>query len=304
MRIKNIMKVKLSIGDKIFNVINYTIFTLFAFICTFPFYYIIINTISANNLANRGEILFWPKGIHFSNYIEVLGLPNIGRAALVSIARTVIGTAVSTLGASYMGYCFTKRNMWHYKLWYRFAIITMYFGAGLIPGYLNIKMLGLLNSFWVYIIPGMFPVYNAVLVKTYMESIPASLEESAEIDGAGYLYRFIVIMFPLSFPTVATIALFSAVGQWNSFMDTLLYINDYELYPLQFLLYQYFKEADKLMALVQSGQTITREDIERTITPNSVRLTVTVIITFPIMCVYPFIQRYFIRGIMIGAIKG
>lgn len=295
---------KTSLGDKAFQACNYTIFTIFMILCLFPFYYVVINTISANNLVDRGRILFWPQGVHFSNYIEILKIPRIGMAALVSVARTVLGTLMAVAGCSFLGYIFTKKNMWGYKFWYRLLILTMYFGAGLIPGYLNIKALGLLDTFWVYIIPGMLPVYSMVLIKTYIEQIPTALEESAQIDGAGYLRRYFSIILPLSIPILATIAVFVAVGQWNSFMDTVLFVSDYRLYTLQFLLYQYFQQADSVAKLVRSGIDISTLNIERMITPTSVRLTITVIITVPIFLVYPFMQRYFVKGIMIGAIKG
>ena len=163
-------------------------------------------------------------------------------------------------------------------------------------------MLGLLDTFWVYIIPGMFPVYNMILVKTFMESIPPSLEESAEIDGAGFLTRYFRIALPLSLPIIATVALFSMVGQWNSFMDTLLYIRDYNLYTLQYILYEYLNESESLAQMAQEGMDMS--NAAQNMTPTSMRLTITVIVTLPIMLVYPFMQRYFVEGIMIGAVKG
>jgi multiple sugar transport system permease protein/putative aldouronate transport system permease protein len=164
-------------------------------------------------------------------------------------------------------------------------------------------MLGLINSFWVYVIPGMFPVYNMVLVKTYMENIPAALEESAAIDGAGYFRRYLFIMLPMSLPILATIAVFIAVGQWSAFMDTVLYINTSRLYTLQYRLYQYFHQVDAIVQQIENGM-VNESQISNMITPTSVRLTATVVITLPIMFVYPFMQRYFMKGIMIGAIKG
>lgn len=291
-------------GYRIFEIANYTTYTLFMLICIFPFYYIFINTISANNLVDRGLILFLPRQVHFNNYLEVLKLDRIGSAALISVARTVLGTVLSVLGSSYMGYLFSKRNMWRHKFWYRFVIITMYFSAGLIPSYLNIKMLGLMNTFWVYVIPGIFPVFYMILVKTFIEQIPSALEESAQIDGAGYFTRFMVIVMPLCIPILATIAVYICVDQWNGFMDTVLFISNYRLYTLQFLLYQYFQQADSIAKMIKSGVDVSLIDIKHVITPTSVRLTITVVITVPILFVYPFMQKYFIKGIMMGAIKG
>ena len=299
------MKIRKTREDHIINTIIYIFYTLFTLLCVFPFYYVFINSISANNLVDTGKVLFYPKGIHFTNYMEVLKMERMATAAWISVARTVLGTVLSMLGASYMAYLFTKQHMWHRKLWYRFVIATMYFGAGLIPGYLNIKLLGLMNTFWVYVIPGIFPVYNMVLIKTYMESISPSLEESAEIDGAGYVTRFFKIVMPLCIPILATVALFSAVGHWNSYMDTLLYVNDWKLYTLQYLLYEYISQARNLAAQLAKGSMMAGEiDPAKIVSSTSVQLTVTIVVVFPILCVYPFLQRYYVKGVMIGAVKG
>lgn len=298
-------RIRRSREDIVFDTINYAFFTLFTLLCVYPFYFVLINTISANNLVDLGRVMFYPIGVHFNNYVEVLKMDRIGPAALVSLSRTLLGTLLAMMGASYMAYLFTKQHMWKRKLWYRMVIATMYFSAGLIPGYMNIRMLGLMNTFWIYIVPGIFPVYNMILIKTYMESISASLEESAEIDGAGYLMRYVRIMLPLCVPILATVALFSAVGHWNAFMDTLLYVTNYRLYTLQFLLYEYMNQANSLARQIATGAAMAGEvNPEQVISPTSVRLTVTVVVIFPVLCVYPFLQRYYIKGIMIGAVKG
>ena len=305
MRAATGQKVKKSREDIIFDAINYTFLTLFTLLCVFPFYYVLINSISAHDMVDMGKVMFYPIGIHFTNYVEVLQMERLAMAAWVSLARTVLGTLLALVGASYMAYLFTKQNMWKRKLWYRLVIATMYFSAGLIPGYMNMRMLGLVNTFWVYVIPGIFPVYNMILIKTYMESLSPALEESAAIDGAGYMVRFTRIVLPLCIPILATVALFSAVGHWNSFMDTLLYVTDYRLNTLQYLLYQYINEARNLAAQIASGNIgVSEIDPSKVVSPTSVQLTVTIVVVFPILCVYPFLQRYYVKGIMIGAVKG
>lgn len=294
-------KIKKSKGDYLFDIINYTVFALFTLICIYPFYYMFINTISDNRLVDAGKIILYPQGIHFQNYLEVLKIKDIGHSALISVIRTVLGTFFSTVFTAYLAYFFTKR-MWMRKFWYRYFVVTMYFGAGMIPGYLNLRDLHLLNNFWVYIIPGLISVYNMVLVKTYIESIPPELEESAELDGAGYMTRLFKIILPLCTPILATIALWSAVGHWNSFMDTLLYITDSKYYTLQYVLQMYFRESANLAQKMQNGALI--KDPATMLTPTSVKLTVTVIVTIPILCVYPFVQRFFVKGIMVGSVKG
>lgn len=295
--------IRVSTGDRVFQAVNYTVFLLFTLLCIYPFYFLVINSVSDGHMVDLGRVLFYPIGFSLENYRNIFSLSGFGNSAVISVLRTVLGTFLSVMITAYMAYFFTKRDMWHYKLWYRLAIATMYFSAGMIPGYLNIRSLHMLNTFWVYIIPGAVSVYNMVLIKTYIESIPASMEESAEIDGAGVLVRFIRIVLPLSVPILATVTLFSAVGQWNSFMDTLLYITDSRLYTLQYTLQMYFRQADVISKQVASGIS-SADSIAQSLSPMTIRLTITVIVTVPILCVYPFVQRYFVKGIMIGAVKG
>lgn len=290
--------------DKVFHTINYIVFGLIALICFYPFYYLFINTISRNDYVDLGLILFVPEGFHLENYINIFKLDKIGNAVIISVARTVLGVAVSTIFTTILAYLFTKQHMAHRKLLYRMTIITMYFSAGMIPGYMNMKLLGLLNSFWVYIIPSAIKVYNMVLIKTFIESLPPSLEESAQIDGASYPQRFIHIVFPLSKPILATVALFTAVSQWNSFMDTLLYVSDSNLYPLQFLLYEYLNQATALASSISTMSDMSQLDAATQISTTAVRNTMTVVTIIPIICVYPFIQRFYVQGVMIGAVKG
>ncbi|MBQ9409315.1 MAG: carbohydrate ABC transporter permease, partial [Clostridia bacterium] len=222
--------------DVLFNIAIYAFFTLFTILCIFPFYYIFISSISSNMAVERGEVFFYPKGIHFSNYVSVFKVKTLPQAALVSVLRTVIGTFLSLVAASFMGYCMSKQEYWHRKLVYRFIIATMYFNAGVVPLYLTYRWIGLIDNFLVYVLPCLSQSFNMVLCKTYMESIPGSLEESAEIDGAGYFKRYVRIILPLSMPIMATIAIFSAVGQWNSFMDTVLYMTSTKYFTLQYTL--------------------------------------------------------------------
>ena len=184
-----------------------------------------------------GKVNFLPHGFQLENYVKVFQLNGLGTAAMVSLGRTVIGTICTVLASVYLGFMFTQQRMWHRKLWYRFMVITMYFNAGLIPMYMTMKTLHLTNSFWVYIIPAIVQPFNIIMAKTYVESIPPALQEAAEIDGAGTMTVFAKVILPTCKPIMATIAIWSAVGQWNSFQDTLIYITDQKLYSLQYLLY-------------------------------------------------------------------
>ncbi|MBU3812144.1 MAG: carbohydrate ABC transporter permease [Candidatus Niameybacter stercoravium] len=293
-------------ADKVFNVVNYTMFALFTLICFYPFYYLIINTISANDLSGSGAVNFLPQGIHFQNYIEVLKLKGLPTAVFISVARTVLGTIGTVMASAFLGFMFAQPKMWGRKFWYRFIVITMYFNAGLIPAFITMKNLHLTNTFWVYIIPAIVQPFNIILVKTYVESIPASLQEAAEIDGASILKIFSKIILPTAKPILATIAIFAAVGQWNSFQDTLIYITDQKLYSLQYLLYQYINQASSLATLIKNsgGAGINMLALAQQQTPTSIRMTVSVIVVLPILFIYPMFQRYFVKGIMIGSVKG
>lgn len=293
-------------GDFPFAIVNYAGFLLFALLCAYPFYFLIINSISANDMSALGQVRLWPEGFHLSNYTQILQLDGLSAAAIVSVARTVIGTACTVLASAFLGFMFTQERMWKRSLWYRLVIFTMYFSAGLIPMYITMKTLGLTNSFWVYILPAIVQPFNIILVKTYVESMPASLQEAAEIDGAGTLRVFFRIILPNMTPILATVAIFTAVAQWNSFQDTLLYITDQKLYSLQYLLYTYTNQASSLAQAAQNaqGNLGALATAATTQTPTSIRMTVAVLVVLPILFIYPLFQRYFVKGIMLGAVKG
>jgi putative aldouronate transport system permease protein len=295
---------KASVGSRLFDVLNYTFFALFTLICIYPFYYIFINTISDNTLSARGLIILYPVGFHLDNYVQVLKIQGLALAALVSVSRTVLGASLTLFASAFVGYLVTKEKLWKRKTWYRFIIITMYFNAGLIPWYILMMNLGLTNNFLAYILPSIISPFNIILVKTYVESVPPSLEESAQIDSAGYWVRFTRIILPLCMPILATVTVFSAVGQWNTFQDTLFLMTDRNLYTLQYLLYRYINQSNALATILKNSSGAVNIDLSVVQNPTSVRMTVTMIVVAPILFVYPFFQRYFVSGIMIGAVKG
>ena len=299
-------RIRTSVSDRIIDVVTYIVYVLFAFVCVYPFYYIIINSISANNLSERGKVVFWPLEVHFKNYESVMKIPGLWDAARNSILRTAIGTVLTVIIAAFLGYMFTRQTMWHRKLWYRMVTVTMYVNAGIIPWFLSMKLLGMTNNFWGYIFPMIIQPFYIVLCKTYCESVPQALQDAAEIDGAGTLRIFFRIMLPVIKPILATIAVFAAVNQWNAFQDTLLLMTKKELYTLQYVLFQYINQASSLKALVSNNTSTSAlmASLAHAATATSIRMTVTVVVVFPIMCVYPFFQKFFTKGIMIGAVKG
>ncbi len=294
-----------SVGDKAITVITYILYGIFAFICIYPFYYIFINTISSNVLSKRGVILFWPQDVHFQNYVDALKISGLMAAAKISLARTVIGTILTVICSAFLGFMFTRDTLWKRKFWYRFVMITMYFNAGVIPWYLTMRNLGLTNNFWGYIFPTIVAPFYIILMKTYVESTPKELQQAAEIDGAGTLRTFVQIILPIIKPIIATVAIFTAVWQWNSFQDTLLLVTDSKLYTLQFTLFQYLNQASSLKNIVNASNTAAATvALAQMQTATSIRMTVTIIVVFPILTIYPIFQRFFIKGIMIGAMKG
>ena len=303
----HVTRIKKSVGDYVFEIALIVLFSLFTLLCIFPFYYLLINTISDNDAVTSGLVNFYPIGFHLTNYQNLLNASDLGNALIVTIARTILGTAVMVLTSAWAGYLVTKQHMWKRSLWYRALVITMYFNAGLVPWYMNMLMLGLTDNFLAYIIPGMVAPYNIILVKTYIESIPASLEESATIDGATTTKIFLKIILPLSVPILATIAIFAAVNQWNSFQDNLLLMtNRPDLDTLQYKLWQYITQANSLKALISNttNSSAIMAGMATAATATSIRMSVTVVVVFPVMMIYPFFQRYFTKGIMIGAVKG
>ncbi|WP_070042970.1 carbohydrate ABC transporter permease [Robinsoniella peoriensis] len=300
-------KKKTSFNNTMFNVITYAFFAIFTLICIYPFYFLLINSISANDLSARGQIFLLPQGIHFSNYVQILQLPGLLRAAGVSLFRTAVGTFGTVLGSAYLGFMFTQQHMWKRKFWYRFTVVTMYFNAGIIPWFLTMNNLGFTNNIWAYVIPAIVQPFNIILVKTYIESTPVELQEAASIDGASILKIFYKIILPISKPILATVSIFAAVGQWNSFQDTLILMTEEKYYTLQYVLYKYINQANSLAASIKSNSGITGSqiaDLIKTQTPTSVQMTVAIIVVLPILLVYPFFQRYFVKGVMIGSVKG
>ena len=294
-------------GDRVISVLTYFIYAIFAFVCAYPFYYIIINSISANNLSERGKVLFLPMEIHFKNYERMVNIPGLMDAAKISLLRTLVGTLLTVLIAAFLGYMFTRDTMWKRKLWFRFVAVTMYFNAGIIPWVLCMRNLGLANNFWGYIFPMIVQPFYIILCKTYCESVPKELQEAAEIDGAGTLRVFWQIMLPVVKPILATIAIFAAVNQWNAFQDNLLLMtNRPDLDTLQYKLWQYITQANSLKALISNttNSSAIMAGLATAATATSIRMSVTVVVVLPVMLIYPFFQRYFTKGIMIGAVKG
>ncbi|HHV11871.1 MAG TPA: carbohydrate ABC transporter permease [Clostridiales bacterium] len=294
-------KKKISGREMLFQICMIILFVVLFIICFYPFYYIFIASISNPQSVTSTSIRFLPIQPTLSNFRKVLELNGIWRSFIVSLARTVIGTMVTLLFTSMLAFTLTQKELPCRKFFYRFAVVSMYINAGLIPWYLTMRSLHLKDSFLVYILPTALSAYCLVLVKTYIESIPTALEESARIDGAGYFSIYWKIILPVCMPILAAVIVFTAVGQWNSWTDNLLLVDDNNLRTLQLTLLEYLNRANNIASQARTGGAVVDGS---NITPFTLRMTITMVVTLPILIVYPFMQKYFIKGIMIGAVKG
>lgn len=282
-----------------FDVINALIMALICFVCLYPIWYVIVNSFNDAKDALLGGIYWWPRKFSLRNYAKVLGDPSVLQAFKITVLKTVIGTTVNVLFTAMVAYPLSKSHLVGRKFYMAVGTITMFFSGGLIPGFLLFKNMGLLNNFWVYILPAAFNFFNLIIFCNFFNEIPSALEESAKIDGANDLTIFARIILPLSKPVLATIALFAGVGQWNDYFSGLMFMtNRTDLEPIQTYLYRLVAQAQSSQ-MAAAASNITAADT----TSTSIKLAAMVITTLPICCVYPFLQKYFVAGVMVGAVK-
>lgn len=296
---KNKHRKKSSTADIAFTVFNSIFMILFVVITLYP----VINTlaISLNDGTDalKGGIYLLPRKFTFKNYTTVLQKNNLITGAFITVARTIIGTATALVMNAILAFIVSRPRFMFRKQLSLFWVITMYVNGGLIPTFILFKNLGLTNSFWVYIVPGMISAFNMLVIRTYMNGLPDSLVESAQLDGAGYTTIFIKIISPLCKPVYATVALFVAVGQWNSWFDAMLYNRMSGEYTT--LQYELMK---LLSSVTQTGATAeSMKNAVGAVTPASVRAAATIITMLPIICIYPFLQKYFVTGLTLGGVK-
>lgn len=292
----NLKAAKGDLDSRIFDTINIILLVVFTIIIVVPLWNVVVSSFSSGRALAEGGFIFWPKELSLENYQAVFRDTGIWQAFFISVAKTVIGVITHVFFCAMVGYGLSKKYVRGRKFYVAMGVITMFFSGGMIPTYLLIKSLGLLNTFWVYIIPALLSFYDVIILMNFFRNVPDSLEESAKIDGGGDWRVFLSIFIPLSMPAMATIALFNGVGQWNDFMTTKLYITDQSLYPLQMMLYEIIVQSQ-----TQSMQNIGSVAIQTT--TKGVQLATIVVTTLPIVVMYPILQRYFISGMMLGAVK-
>jgi putative aldouronate transport system permease protein len=290
---------QLSTGDKLFDAANVIGMLLLCFVTLYPIWYVFVNSLNDGQDAMRGGIYWLPRKFSLDNYEAVFANAGIMTAMGVTAAKTVIGVVCHVFFTAMVAYAFSRRELIGRKFYMMMGTVTLFFGGGLIPTFLLIRDLGMLDKFAVYIIPALFSFFDLIIFLAFFREIPDGLEEAARIDGANDLSIFVRIIIPVSMPVVATIALFHGVWQWNDYFTGMIYINNPDLQPIQTFLYRVVAQSssNQIVASVGPG-------INRTVTSQSIKLATMVVTTLPIVFIYPFLQKYFVKGLMIGSIKG
>ena len=285
-------------GEKIFYAVNYAFVTLMALTCLLPLIYEIALSFSSSRAISSGWVTFWPVEFCLDNFQLVFKGTPIARAFGNSVLLTGVGTGLSLIFTVLAAYPLSKPYMYARKQLTMLCVFTMLFGGGTIPTYLVIKELGIIDTYWALWLPGLVSTYNMLVMRTFFTNISAELEDAARIDGCNEARLLWQIYLPLSLPCIATISLFYAVGFWNMFQSVLIYINSTEKYNLSVLVNNMIREQNVL-----TSEFIQAEDIS-TATPQGVQAAGVIVMILPIMCIYPFLQRYFVKGVMLGSVKG
>lgn len=282
--------------EKISYIFSVVLLTLFTIIIIYPIWNIVVKSFSTPETISKVGLGLWPKEFTIESYRRVLSDPSIWNAFMISVLKTVIGVVTHVFFTAMVAYGMSKSNLIGRKFYTALGIGTLFFSGGMIPTYLLFRSLGLLDTFWVYILPQLFSYYDMLILMNFFREIPISLEESAKIDGAGYWTIFLKIILPLSLPVLATIAMFNGVFQWNDFMTAKLFVNNEALYPLQMKLYEIIVQNQAAAGMANTSVVIST-------TPQTIQMATIVISTLPIVLVYPFLQKYFIKGMTLGAVK-
>ncbi|OXL85880.1 sugar ABC transporter permease [Paenibacillus sp. SSG-1] len=286
------MKIKESFGSKLFDAVNIFLMSILIIVMVYPLVYVFSASISDNAMVMSGRVVLWPKAINFIAYERLLGNPDLWISYWNTIRYTAVQTFLSLAVTSAMAYPLAKKGLPGRPLILFLAAFTLMFGGGMIPTFLVVQKLGLLDTMWAIVLPSLVSTWYLFIMRTFFEGLPEELEDAATIDGCGTMQVFLKIVLPLSLPVLVSIGLFTAVNQWNSFFDALIYLNDRSMYPLQIM----------LRNIIIAGSNVQGEGNTDYI--ETLKYAMITIATVPILCVYPFIQKYFVQGTMIGGIKG
>jgi len=291
---------KSGISDAVFDTVNVVLMLGVCFILVYPIWYVTVISLNDATDAMMGGIYWWPRVFSLKSYETVFGNKAIFDAFKITILRTLIGTVLHIFFTSMVAYGLLKRDLVGRKVFLALGTVTLFFAGGLIPYFLVIKKLGLIDNFLVYILPAMFNFYNLIIFQSFFRELPPELEESAKLDGANEFRVFVRIILPLSKPVLATMALFVGVWHWNDYFTGVIYINKPALQPIQTFLYRVISETSSSAMLANTAAGRRSTDVSST----SLKLATMVITTAPIVCIYPFLQKYFVKGLLLGSIKG
>ncbi len=295
----------ITLEDRIFDTFNLLFMLALIVVMLYPFANTIAVSLNESLDTIRGGIGIWPREFTTANFRAVLSRVEIYDAAVISAARTILSTFIGVLSALMVAYPLSRKDFVLKKPVSTMFLFTMYVSGGLIPGYFLMRSLGLLNNFWVYVIPGMTSAFNIMITRSYINQLPDSFVESAKIDGAGEFRILFTIIFPLVLPVLAVVSLFIAVGNWNSWFDTFLFApGRQELSTLQFELQKVLQAASQQIAAPDFTRAGMQEGTATMVTPTSIRATMTLVVTVPVLFVYPFLQKYFVKGLTLGGVKG
>lgn len=286
------MKIRASFASRLFDLFNVGLMILLVIVMVYPMIFVFSASISSNAMVASGQVILWPKAVTWSSYERLVFNPDVWISYWNTIRFTVVQTALTLIATAAMAYPLAKRWLPGRRPILLMAAFTMLFSGGMIPTFLVVQKLGLLNSIWAIVLPTLISTWYLFIMRTFFEALPQELEDAAKIDGCGSFQVLIRIVLPLSMPVMVTIGLFTAVNQWNSFFDALIYLNDRKMYPLQIM----------LRNILVAGTTVQGEGDSLNL--ETLKYAMIIIATLPILCVYPFIQKYFVQGTMIGGIKG
>jgi len=291
--------VKDTLGDKVFQVITYIILGLLALIVLYPVYFIVIASISDPDAVLAGKVVLFPVDITFSGYEKILERTDVWQGYYNTIIYTVATVVLSLLVTVPAGWALSRKNLPGKQFWMIYFIIPMFFGGGLIPFYNVMSSLGLVNSPWAVILPAILSVWNLFMTKTFFaSSVPEGLIEAATIDGANHFQTFFMVVIPLAKAIIAVMALYYAVGQWNSYFNAMIFLQDESMYPLQLVLKEILIATESTVG--GSGETI----LEQYRLANQLKYVSVIVSSLPVLMLYPFVQKYFKQGVMIGSLKG
>lgn len=298
---KHHIKMTRTASEWLLDIFKVLFLVLVTVVTVYPFWNVFIISINDATDAVRGGLYFWPRIFSLESYKNILTRPDFQNSIKITVARTVIGTPLAVMCTAMAAYTLSRKELIGGKFWNLLFVFTMYFGGGQVPYYMVLKGLGLLDNFWVYIFPLIMNVYNMILIKSYIESMPESLFEAVKIDGGNDLVIFFGFVLPLAKPILMTVALFVAINQWNSWFDANLYTSRESLKPMQSKLVEILNQ---YQTGATTSQQMSNAKTGNTVTADSIRMAATMVATLPIIMIYPFIQKYFVKGIMLGAVKG